>query len=119
LCRQVGASRTLAWLFESMAAAALRRRHHGAGVFAHYSERSMPERADVAFGVLNAERHMRRREFLGLLGWAAAWLVASRAQATERTRVIGVLEILARDKNAKRGLCANSAATWLGSWSRS
>src|SRR5262249_40059852 len=55
LCRQVGASRTLAWLFESMAAAALRRRHHGAGVFAHHSERSMPERADVAFGVLNAE----------------------------------------------------------------
>jgi putative ABC transport system substrate-binding protein len=56
----------------------------------------MPERVDVAFG-LNAGRHMRRREFLSLLGWAAAWPVASKAQATERTRVIGVLEILGSD----------------------
>ena len=54
----------------------------------------MPESVVVAFGVLNAGRHMRRREFLGVFGWAAAWPVASKAQATERTRVIGVLEIL-------------------------
>jgi putative tryptophan/tyrosine transport system substrate-binding protein len=40
---------------------------------------------------------MRRREFLGIFGWAAAWPVASKAQTTERTRVIGVLEILATD----------------------
>ena len=40
---------------------------------------------------------MRRREFLGILGSAAAWPVASKAQTTERTRVIGVLEILGTD----------------------
>jgi hypothetical protein len=38
--------------------------------------------------------HMRRREFLDILGWTAVWPVASKAQTTERTRVIGVLEIL-------------------------
>jgi putative ABC transport system substrate-binding protein len=37
---------------------------------------------------------MRRREFLDILGWTAVWPVASKAQTTERTRVIGVLEIL-------------------------
>ena len=40
---------------------------------------------------------MRRREFLGILGCAAAWPVASKAETTERTRVIGVLEILGTD----------------------
>ena len=40
---------------------------------------------------------MRRREFLGIFGWAAAWPVASKAQTTERTRVVGVLEILGSD----------------------
>jgi ABC-type uncharacterized transport system substrate-binding protein len=40
---------------------------------------------------------MRRREFLGILGWAAAWPLASKAQTTERTRVIGVLQILGAD----------------------
>ena len=40
---------------------------------------------------------MRRREFLGIFGWAVAWPVASKAQTTERTRIIGVLEILGSD----------------------
>jgi putative ABC transport system substrate-binding protein len=40
---------------------------------------------------------MRRRQFLGILGWAAAWPVASKAQTAERTRVVGVLQILGRD----------------------
>ena len=40
---------------------------------------------------------MRRREFLGILGCAAAWPIVSKAQPTERTRVVGVLEILGTD----------------------
>src|SRR5262245_38774185 len=40
---------------------------------------------------------MRRREFLGILGCAAAWPIASRAQTTERTRFIGILDLLQPD----------------------
>ena len=40
---------------------------------------------------------MRRREFLGILGCAAAWPIASKAQPTERPRVVGVLDILGPD----------------------
>ena len=40
---------------------------------------------------------MRRREFLGILGGAAAWPVASKAQQVERVRRVGVLNILASD----------------------
>src|SRR5262249_62079960 len=40
---------------------------------------------------------MRRRKFITLLGGAAAWSIASNAQPTERTRVVGVLEILGPD----------------------
>src|SRR5262245_61077345 len=40
---------------------------------------------------------MRRRQFLGVLGCAAAWPVVSKAQTAERTRVVGVLQILGRD----------------------
>jgi putative tryptophan/tyrosine transport system substrate-binding protein len=40
---------------------------------------------------------MRRREFLGLLGGAAAWPVASKAQQAERMRRIGVLSGVSAD----------------------
>jgi putative tryptophan/tyrosine transport system substrate-binding protein len=40
---------------------------------------------------------MRRREFLGFLGCAAAWPTVSRAQTTERVRLIGILDLLQPD----------------------
>ena len=40
---------------------------------------------------------MRRREFLGLLGGAAAWPIASNAQQAERVRRVGILNILGTD----------------------
>ena len=40
---------------------------------------------------------MRRREFLGILGGAAAWPVASKAQQAERVRRVGILTIFGSD----------------------
>jgi ABC-type uncharacterized transport system substrate-binding protein len=40
---------------------------------------------------------MRRRDFLGILGGAAAWPVASNAQQAERVRRVGLLNILGPD----------------------
>ena len=40
---------------------------------------------------------MRRREFLGILGGAAAWPVVSKAQQVERVRRVGVFNILGSD----------------------
>jgi putative ABC transport system substrate-binding protein len=40
---------------------------------------------------------MRRRDFLGILGGAAAWPVASKAQQAERVRRVGILNILGSD----------------------
>jgi len=40
---------------------------------------------------------MRRRQFLGVLGCAAAWPVALKAQSTDRVHVVGILNILGPD----------------------
>ena len=48
-------------------------------------------------GAPNVLLIMRRREFLGILGGAAAWPIVSKAQQAERVRLVGLLNILGKD----------------------
>ena len=60
--------------------------------------------------------HMKRRKFIALLGGAAAWPLAARAQQPERMRRIGVLMALCADDSETQARLAafQQALTQLG-----
>ena len=66
--------------------------------------------------ILNLGGTMRRREFVSFLAGAAAWPIASKAQPAERTRVVGVLDILGTDDPETKILEARSLRKPFSSW---
>ena len=61
---------------------------------------------------------MNRREFITLLGGAAAWPLAARAQQPERLPRIGVLGVDDADNRASYAAFLQAFQHWVGSTAR-
>ena len=61
---------------------------------------------------------MKRREFIALLGGAAAWPVVARGQQAERVRLVGILQNLPENDPVALALVAMFLASAIGmdSW---